>query len=321
VLAKPERIRNPEDQRHNLLIKIALKEKGLWPSLTGPHADASICPIARNNLKRKLGEKQRDQDNMVYVAVAPPKPLGPDLLKRVASLVGKEIVDTRLLLAGEIPRIIVSYPDAATADSMAQSLRDAGLVAFLCRDSELRNRPASFRAHTARCGEEEVIFGDMLGGEVRVEAGDASLIIRGRIQSITQEKTSTTKMKLNVPATVLTGGIPIMRRVTQKTTKESFQARDFVKIYDWRSSDPRVEMFQNHVDYNFLGAELTPSALANFNILVTKLREWFPLAIFDERLTGHFRTDVPATGAGEALEIHCKLVYLFHLAIKRLECQ
>ena len=39
-------------------------------------------------------------------------------------------------------------------------------------------------------------------------------------------------MKLNVPATVLTGGIPIMRRVTERTAKESFLAEDFVKIYD-----------------------------------------------------------------------------------------
>ncbi len=254
---------------------------------------------------------------MVYVAVAPPKPLSADLLKRVASLVGKEIVDTRLLLAGEIPRIVVSTSDAGAADSMAQSLRDAGLVAFLCRDSELRNRPARFRAHTARSGEREVIFGDRAGGEARLESGDAFLIIRGRIQSTTQEKASTTKMKLNVPATVLTGGIPIMRRVTEKGAKESFRAEDFVKIYDRSSSDPRVEMFQNHVDYSFLGPELTPSAPANFDVVATKLRQWFPLAIFDERLTRHLKTDVPAAGPGEALEINCKLIYLGHLAEER----
>ena len=264
-----------------------------------------------------MGEEQGDQHDTAYVAVAPPKTLDGDLLKKVASLVGKEIFDTRLLLVGEIPRILASCPSIDTADSIAQSLRDAGLVAFVCRDSELRKRSASFVAHTARFGEREVIFWDRRGGEVRVEAGDAFLIIRGRIRSTTQEKTSTTKMKLNVPATVLTGGIPIMRRVTQKATKESLQAEDFVKIYDRRSSDPRVEMFQNHVDYTFLGPELTPSTPANFKIVVTKLREWFPLAIFDERLTRHFKTDVPAAGPREALQINCKLIYLCHLAIGR----
>lgn len=254
---------------------------------------------------------------MFYVAVAPPKTLGGDLLKRVASLVGKEIFDTRLLLAGEIPRIIASCPNTDKADSIAQSLRESGLVAFVCKDSELRNRSTGFTAHTARFGEREAVFWDRRGGEVRVEAGDAFLIIRGMKQSATQEKSPTTKMKLNVPATVLAGGIPIMRRVTQKATKESFQAEDFVRIFDGRSSGPRVEMFQNHFDYTFLGPELTPSTPANFKIVVTKLRELFPLAIFDERLTRHFKTDVPAAGPGEALEINCKLIYLCHLAMER----
>ena len=251
---------------------------------------------------------------MVHVAVAPPKTLSTDLIEKVAFLVGKEVVDTRLLLAGGIPRIIVSHPDAEAADSIARRLREAGLVAFICRDTELRNRPAGFRANTARSGEGEVIFGDRRGGEIRVEAGGAFLIIRGRMRSTTQEKTSTTKMKLNVPAMVLTG-VPIMRRVTKKGVTESFRSEDFVRIYDRRSSDPRAEMLQNHLDYSFLGAELTPSTPANFSVAVTKLRKWFPLAIFDERLTGHFKTDVPVAEPREALEISCKLIYLFHLAI------
>jgi len=252
---------------------------------------------------------------MIHVAVAPPKPLSADLLRRVASLVGKEIVDMRRLIAGEIPRIIASYPDPATADSVVQGLREAGLTAFLCPDSELQNRPAGFRAHTARSGEREVIFGDRGGREIRVETGDAFLIIRGRMRSAGQEKASTTRMKLNVPATVLTGGIPIMRRVTEKTAAESFRAEDFLKIYDRKSSDPRVEMFQNRIDYAFLGPELTPSTPVNFSIFVSRLREWFPLAIFDERLTRRFGTDVPAAGPAEELEINSKLIYLGHLAM------
>lgn len=256
---------------------------------------------------------------MVYVAVAPPKTLDGDLLKRVATLVGKAIYDTRLLLAGEIPRIIASFPDIDTADSIARSLRDTGLVAFTCRDSELRSRSARFVARTAKSGEREVIFRDRLGGEIRVEAGDAFLILRGRIQSAAQEMTSTAKLKLNVPATLLAGGLPIMRRVTQKTTQESFQSEDFVRIFDRKSSAPRVVMLQNHVDYSFLGPELTPSTPANFLVVVTKLREWFPLAIFDERLIRRFKTDVPASGPEAALEINCKLIYLCHLAIDRRE--
>jgi len=71
------------------------------------------------------------------------------------------------------------------------------------------------------------------------------------------------------------------------------------------------------MDYAFLGLELTGSALTNFEIFAKKLRERFPLAIFDERLRVHFRTGVPSEGPGEALEISCKLIYLSYLAIER----
>jgi hypothetical protein len=262
---------------------------------------------------------QQDQHEIVHVAVAPPDALGADLIKRTAFLIGKEIADTRLLLAGEIPRIVATCLNADTAGSIAQSLRDAGLVAFICRDSDLRNRPPGFSAHTLRSGEREVIFGDRRGGETGVETGDAFLIISGRIQSPTQEKSSTTKIKLNVPATVLAGGIPILRRVTEKTTGETFPSESFVKIYDGKSLDPRVALFQNHVDYSLLGSELTPSALRNFKIVVTKLRAWFPPAIFDERLTRSHKNDVPVAGPGEALEIQCQLIYLGYLAIRKRE--
>ncbi len=254
-----------------------------------------------------------NREDTVYVAIAPPKTLDADLVKRVASLVGKDNFDTRLLLLGEIPRIVAQYPDADTANSIALRARDAGLVAFVCKDSELRNRSAGFVAHTAKPGEREVIFWDKRGGEARLEAADAFLIIRGRKQSYTQDETSTTKMKLSLPATVLLGGMPVMRRVTQKVTKKLLRTEDFLRVYDKISPDPRVEMFQNGLDYSFLGPELAPSAPANFKTVVTKLREWFPQAIFDERLTRSFKTDVPAAGPEEALEINCKLVYLYYL--------
>ena len=254
---------------------------------------------------------------MIYVAVAPPKTFREDLLKKAASLVGREISDTRLLLAGEIPKIIAHFPDNEQADSLAQRLRIAGLVAFVCTDFELRNRSAGFVAISLESGEKEEIFRDRRGGEVRIGADDAFLIIRGTAQRATQEKTSVTKMKLNVPATLLTGGLPIMRRVTRETTKESFHSDDFMRIYDRKSSDPLIEMLQNSFDYAFLGPDLTPSTPANFKILVSKLRKRFALAVFDERLMRRFKTDVPASGPGKALEINCKLIYLSQLAMER----
>ena len=79
-------------------------------------------------------------------------------------------------------------------------------------------------------------------------------------------------------------------------------------------------MFQSHVDYAFLGPEQTPPLRRTSTIVVAKLREWLPLAIFDERLTRRYKTDVPAAGPGEALEISSRLIYLCQLATERRGC-
>lgn len=264
-----------------------------------------------------MGMELRDQRDTVYVAAAPPKTLSGDLLKKAASLIGKEIADTRLLLAGELPRVLASMPDSATAESTARGLREAGFAAFVCRDSDLRNRAESFLARMVIPAERAVTFRDRHGREVGIEKGDAFLIIRGKLRAAAPEEIPTTKRKLNVTATVLTGGLPIMRRVTKETPRESSQAEDFMAIYDRRSSDPRVEMSRSHMDYAFLGQELTPFALANFEIVAKKLREWLPPAIFDDRLSRHFKTDLPSAGPEEALEINRKLIYLNFLAMER----
>lgn len=253
---------------------------------------------------------------MVHVVAVPQGPPDEGLLRRAAHLLGKEIVDVRLLLAGEVPRIIADRTDADKADLLARDLRDAGITTFLCRDDELLSRSACLMANTMGHGEGKVIFGDRIGGKVTVGAGDAFLIIMGRRRSSAPENIPTTKMKLNVAATVLTGGVPIMRRVTKMTVGDSFQTENFVRIFDGRSSDPRVEMSQDHIDYAFLGHELTPSTPVNFKLLTAKLREWFPQAVFDERLTRSSRTGASAAGPGEALEINCKLIYLGHWALE-----
>jgi hypothetical protein len=257
--------------------------------------------------------KSMAQEDKVHVAVAPPKMLDADLVKQVASVIHKEIYDTRLLLAGEIPRIINHYPSMETAESVAHSLRALGLVAFICKDSELRNRPPNFRAHSIKFKEREAYFWDKHGGQTKVEAGEIFLIIKGRRQSFTQEETTTTKMKLNVPVLLATG-IPVVSQVTQRTTKESLDAESFARLYDRKSPNPCVEILQNHTDYAFLGPELVLSTPENFKIVVTKLRELLPQAVLDERLTKPFKTDVPA-GPEEALEINCKLIYLYHWAV------
>lgn len=248
--------------------------------------------------------------DIVHVAVGPPDTLETNLIEKVAAIVNKDLYGIRLLLAGEIPRVIAHYDDVQTAEAVAQSLKGLGLVTIVCKDSELREPSLKFRAHTMEFGEGEILFWDKGGRARRMVSRNVFLIVKGRTRVYIEADTTRTKMKFSLAGTVLTGGIPIWRRVKEKTKGLSLDAQCFARLYERQSLETSVEILQDHMDYSFLGAKMAPSSPTNFTIVATKLQEVFPEAVLDGRLMKPFEAD--------DLEINCKLIYLHHLVLKGL---
>jgi len=255
---------------------------------------------------------------VVHVAIAPPATLEEELVKKVAAIVAKNLYETRLHLAGKIPKMIAHYDTMPMAESTAQSLRALGLVVIVCTDSELRKSSQRYKAHTLRFDEQAVIFHDRSGQARRMESMESFLILSGRMQTYTETEVTTTLKKLNVPATILTGGIPISKKVKQKTTKKSFQTESFVRLYDRTSPEPIVEILQHDFDYSFLGVEMVSSAVANFGTTIRKIKDALPQAIFDDRLVEPFGGDVHSSMPQDNIEMNCKLIYWYHQAVSNL---
>ena len=57
---------------------------------------------------------------IVYVAVIPQDNLTVNLVKAVAGVIGKDAYQTRLLLAGSIPRIVARCVGVREAEALAQ---------------------------------------------------------------------------------------------------------------------------------------------------------------------------------------------------------
>lgn len=256
--------------------------------------------------------------DVVHVAVAPPAALEEELVKKVAAVFGRNPYETRLRLTGKIPKIIANYDTLQQAESTAQSLRGFGLVVIVFSDSELRKPWHIFKAHSLKFEEQAITFCDRSGRARRMEAGEAFLIINCRVQIYTDTEVTKTTRKLNVTAMLLTG-IPITKKVTEKTTNKSFQTKSFLRLYDRMSSELVVEISQHDFDYLFLGPEMVSSATANFSTAIRKIREAFPQAIFDDRLIEPFGANIPATVAQDNLEANCKLLYWYHQAVSNVD--
>ena len=257
-------------------------------------------------------------DEIIHVAVAPPDMLEANLIKEVAAIVKKDLYETRLMLVGKIPRIVANYKTMQMAELAARSLKDLGLVAIVCENSKLREPSHGFKAHTLKFGQKEVLFWDNVGQSTKMVSTNTFLLLKGRMQTYTEKGVTSTRKKLNLPVTILTGGIPVWRKVTEKTGDISIQAECFLRLYDRKSLDPSVEILEYHLDYSFLEAEKDPYSITNFDTIVKKIRDIFPQAVFDDRLTEPHEANLPFVTTRDNIEINCKLIYLYHLAISDL---
>ena len=261
------------------------------------------------------------EGEIVYVAIVPPASPDDSLIKAVAEVIGKDLYQTRLLLIGSIPRIVARCAGMQTAESMAQGLKALKLVAFVSKEEELRRPHQGLKAQTMKFGEGEVVFHQADGKEMMLRTGDVVLMIKGMRPyspagpAMVQAPQGKGKLKLNVKATLLTGGIPIMKRVKTKSKAADPQSEWFVRLYGRSSPEPCAEILQHSLNYAFLEAEMTASSLTNFMSVVNRLKKAFPQALLDEKLVRSFGTDIPATTDEEDIEINCRLIYLHHLAV------
>jgi hypothetical protein len=251
-------------------------------------------------------------NELMHIAVAPPASLDANLVRSVATVINKSLSYTRLLLTGEVPKVIVHCDGIQIAESIIQNLRELGLAAIACKDSELRQFPQTFKAQTLEFREEDVLFRDSAGREKRIVKSNVFLILVGRRETSVEVEITKLKTKFSLTGTLLAGGVPIWRRIEEKTIAQSIQSEYFARLYERESPDPSVETLQKHMNYSFLGANVTTSSFTNFGVVILRLREVFPKAIFDNRLGEPSALTTSSRRVGEDIEINCKLIYWFH---------
>jgi hypothetical protein len=257
--------------------------------------------------------------DIVHVLVAPPDNIETNLVKETAAIINKDPYETRLLLSGKIPKLIAHYQSTQEAELIAKRLKTLGLVVVICSDTEFhKSHSAGFRAYALRLGDREVTFRDK-GGQIKIiELMNVFLILKGKHQTSTDKEVTNTSMKFSLPATLLTGGIPVWRKVKETTKNTFIEEGYFVRLYDRMSLEPVVEIFENYFDFSSLGSKLSPSSFTNLNSIIAELRNAFPKAAFDDRLVQPLGTSISSDTQWDDIELNCRLIYLYHQAVTNL---
>ncbi|MFZ1914883.1 MAG: hypothetical protein WCF70_04140 [Dehalococcoidales bacterium] len=255
-------------------------------------------------------------NEIVHLLVAPPQTVETSLVKEASLILQKDPYETRMLLSGKLPKLIAHYSSVAAAETAARQLKTLGLVALAVSDIELNQFSANgFNARSVEFEEQAAVFRDNTNRLLKLETKDVFLIIKGKYQVSSDKPVTTTRLKFNLTATLVTGGIPIWSKVKETSKTNSGETGYFVRIYDRDSVQPRVEIFENYFNYSVLGAEIAPSSAANLNSIVTKLRAVFPQALFDDILTRPMGTSESYDTKANVVELNCRLLYWYHRAL------
>jgi hypothetical protein len=253
-----------------------------------------------------------EQNQSVDVVVIPPAELGDGLVRDVAGALGKDLFGTRILLKGKLPRIAAHYPTSELAQSAIQRLRDLGLEVMVVSDAALRKSSPLFVARRLKPSGKGFIFSNRSSEAREVASEQVFLILKGTIGLETGKEIIKNTTRLNLAATILTGGIPIRSKIREAVTETSLMPELFVRLYNHTALEPIVEILQTDFDYSSLGNRLAPSSFMNLSTLVEVFRGAFPQAILDERLVVQSAEEVPSSALRSNVEINCKLVYLQH---------
>ena len=253
----------------------------------------------------------RDKPQTMYVAILPGNAVETATASRVASVIGKDVYGTRLLLAGRVPKIVARYDTLQAAELAVLSLRDLGLTATSCDDSDLTKPPQSFLAYSLRFGQDEATFWNRSTQTLKMTSAEAFLILYGRLETSETKEVTKTKSKLNVALTLLTGGIPVRRKVPETSKETEVRIERFLRLYGRKSADSNIEIRQSEFDYANLAPKIGPSSPGNFSGLVTIIRNAFPQAIFDDSLAGNYGLALPYIAPQENIEVLSRLIYKF----------
>jgi hypothetical protein len=259
------------------------------------------------------------QNSEVFHVTAMPtvEPAG-ELIRQIAAIVSQPEYQIRLLFAGPLPKIIAHYREEGLAAAAVNSLKKLGLTAFRATETELR-KPASVKlfAHRLEFGEGRINFKSRGGESMKLEPSDAWLILTGRRAINPKQTENITRMKLNLPATLLTGGVPMMKRVTVEGEKTGRLNEQFIRLYGTQSDVPIIEIRQHDFDYSFLGSQMASTTTINIVSTLKTLSRFFSQAFFDHSLMGGFPPGSRAGAGTDWVEENCRLLYRYYLTIEK----
>jgi hypothetical protein len=203
-----------------------------------------------------------------------------ELVQALAGAVGLTAYEARQRMIGGGPAVVASFADQGQARAVAERLNQGGLAALIIDAASLRAGAGHFIVRRFVLGERSLSIESGEGQSAEIPYREIGLILPGT--SIVGRSETVTERKWSVSKTLLSGGIPITKKVERQETVKGEESEKVLYVY--AAGRPQIVFRQSAMTYDGLGAAMKMSRELNFAFLTAELRRLTPDALYDDRL-------------------------------------
>lgn len=234
--------------------------------------------------------------------------VGSELVQSLAAALGMTQFEVRPRLLGGGPSVVGRCAEEQQAERLAQTLRLCGVAAFVLDSDAVRSSGRLVvRRFTLDSGTLAV---ETVGGEtVRTPLTSVRLLLPAVSVSVQTESVTVTERKLSLGKTLLSGGIPMTKKVTRQEDVQTEERERTLFIV--AEELPLLVLRQNGMNYDGFGPAMKLSRELNFSHLIAELRRLCPGAVFDDRLlqrAGQVRVLGPAVDPDANLDLAASIL-------------
>jgi hypothetical protein len=204
------------------------------------------------------------------------------LVQALAVALGLTAYEARQRMIGGEPVVVACFADQHQAAALAAKLNKSGMSTLVMDVTELRSGAGKYTVRRFEFDARSLRIESMEGSTVEVPYCDIDLLLPGTSIERNSELVTISERKLSLGKTLLSGGIPMTKKIERQEEIETEECERVLYLY--AGNRPQVVFRQNVMTYEGFGAAMKMSRDLNFAYLTSELRRHCPGAVYNDRL-------------------------------------
>lgn len=206
----------------------------------------------------------------------------PELVQSLAASLGIMAYEMRQRMIGGGPAVVAGFADRQQARTLAAKLNQNGVATMIIDTDALRSIAGRFVVRRFELNERSLRIEAGDGQRAEIAYGRIDLLLAGTRILGQSETVTVTERKFSLGKTILSGGIPLTKKVERQEEVTTEERDNILCLY--AGERPPVVFSQSGMAYDGLGAAMKLTRELNFSFLKSELRRLCPAAGFDDRL-------------------------------------